>query len=88
MNPWQNPDVRSKVLATVTREEARRTLHSPAGKVWCDELLYLFVDGLADRVDDGTDFGEREAKDLRDSARAVTAPEFATGSRKPSKARL
>lgn len=75
--PWQDPDVRAKVLSTATPDEARRAVRGTTGKVWCDELLHLFVCGLAERLDDGTELGARDAQGLRDGASEVTAPGFA-----------
>lgn len=42
-----DPAVRAAVLATVTLEEATRTLLSPAGKPWCDAVVRGFVSMLA-----------------------------------------
>lgn len=64
MNPHEDPQVRAMVLATVTHEEARRTLHSRAGKVWCDVLLVELAGGLSS--------DEEIAAELQQSASTVT----------------
>ncbi len=65
LKPHEDPEVRAKVLATVTHDEARRTLHSRAGKVWRDVLIYELMEGFAgkDKV---------MAAELRSSVSAVT----------------
>jgi hypothetical protein len=58
-----DPAVRAAVLATVTVEEAMRTLRSRAGKPWCDAFLLRFCDDLSTDPD--------IAGELGDSAREV-----------------
>lgn len=47
-----DPAVRAAVLATVTLEEAARTIRTRAGKPWCDAFLIRFADTLDDQLDE------------------------------------
>ncbi len=53
----RNSHVRQAVLATVTLQEALRTLQSRAGKPWCDALLLRFTDGISADAEIAHDLG-------------------------------
>lgn len=52
-----DPAVRAAVLATVTLEEAARTIRTRAGKPWCDALLLRFSDGLDEQLGEAAGIG-------------------------------
>lgn len=57
MEMHEDPEVRAKVLATVTFEEAQRTLRSRAGKPWCDAFTKMLIEGVAPELSGGTSDG-------------------------------